>query len=413
MRHSDAEFVCITLETKEGDEVVTKAADWSALDDLVLEEISQRLTLYQDFAAFRMVCPAWLSAAPKENFKFKCRMPWLVLPPKQGTNLREFFIFPQLEQVQGITQQHLAIPKSDIFPQVEEQGIMDRQSTCYSSKGWLIDIVTVRPLTSLSLLHPFSGAQIKLPQWPKNLNLYNIQKIVLSSNPSFTSSYTVMILHGGPRRYLTYSKPGDEAWTTISTGEHDYRDVTYFEGKFYTVSRHCRIMACDVTGDNPTMAQVTNLPESLLQEDLWDEVYIVGSSGRRLLVVTQVERHWQRGVRTRFRNRATTYGIYEFQVFEVDLSTNNWAKTNDLGNKTLFLGSSSSICIESDGVYFEPNRIFFMEDVRLFNKPIGTHVRIYNIEYGSIEPYFLGDSRNLLIPSHVWNHPPLFVEQCF
>ncbi|KAK4838049.1 hypothetical protein QYF36_010559 [Acer negundo] len=391
---------------------MAKKADWSGLDDLALDEITGRMTLYRDFAALRMVCTSWRSSL--QNFKFKCRMPWLMLSPKQGTNsnLYEFFIFPQVEQVQGgITQQHLAIPESDIFPLVEEQGIMDRWLTCFSSKGWLIDIVTMRSL-SLSLLHPFSGAQIKLPQWPKNLNLY-IQKFVLSSNPSFTSNYTVMILHGGQRRNLTYSKPGNEAWTTINTSQDDYRDVTYFEGKFYTVNRRCRIMACDVMGDNPTMTQVANLHESLLQEDLWDEVYIVESSRRRLLVVTQVEWHWQRGRRIRFRNRATTYGIYEFQVFEVDLSTNNWTKTNDLGNKTLFLGSNSSICIESDGVYFKPNRIFFMEDVRLFNKPRGKHVRIYNIEDGSIEPYFLGDSCNRLTPSLVLNPPPLFVEQCF
>ncbi|KAK4838594.1 hypothetical protein QYF36_014937 [Acer negundo] len=106
-------------------------------------------------------------------------------------------------------------------------------------------------------------------------------------------------------------------------------------------------------------------------------------------------------------------------VFEVDLSTNSWTKMKDLGNQTLFLDkNSSSICIESDGVYFKPNRIFFMDRynmdaIRLFNKRGGTNVRIYNIEDGIIESYFSGDPCNLLTPYNDWNPAPLFVEQCF
>ncbi|KAK2653852.1 hypothetical protein Ddye_013708 [Dipteronia dyeriana] len=383
-----------------------KKADWIALDDLVLEEIAGRIALHWDFVAFRMVCTSWRYSL--RNFKW---MPWLMLPPKQGNKLNEFFIFPQV-QAHGITQQHLAIPETDFFPQEKVHCIVNQlfrglnipsrtSLTFHSSKGWLIDIEIFVWPRSLSLLHSFSGTQIKLPQWPNNLNAC-FQKFILSSNPLFTSNYTVMILHGGERRDLIYSKPGDEAWTTINTG------------KFYIVSMHCRIMAyeCDVTGDNPTMAQVANLPESLLQEDLWDEVYILESSGRRLLVVTQIEWHWHSGRKVRGKNNETNYGIYEFQVFEVDLSTNNCTETKDLGNKTLFLGSSSSICIESDGVYSKPNRIFFMEyynnlDAVCLINTKGTHVRIYNIEDVSrnIESYFSGDPCGRLTP-------PLFVEQC-
>ncbi|KAK0596105.1 hypothetical protein LWI29_012883 [Acer saccharum] len=98
--------------------MMSKKDDWSALDDIALDEIAGRITLYRDFAAFRMVCTSWQSSL--QNFKFKCRMPWLMLPPKKGSNLYGFFIFPQVEQVQGrITQQHLFIPESDIFPPVQ------------------------------------------------------------------------------------------------------------------------------------------------------------------------------------------------------------------------------------------------------------------------------------------------------
>ncbi|TXG71220.1 hypothetical protein EZV62_006155 [Acer yangbiense] len=176
--------------------MATKAG-WSGLDDLALEDITGRMTLYRDFASLRMVCTSWRSSL--QDFKFKCRMPWLMIPPKQGTNLREFFIFPQVV------------------------------------------------------------------------------------------------------------------------------------------------------------------------------------------------------------------------VFEVDLSTNYWTKMKDLGNKTLFLGSNSSICIESDGVYFKNNRIYFMDrymDVASFFKKYGgKHMRVYNIEDGSIEPYFLSDSCDHLTPSLNLSTPPIFVEQ--
>ncbi|KAK3218344.1 hypothetical protein Dsin_012314 [Dipteronia sinensis] len=165
---------------------------------------------------------------------------------------------------------------------------------------------------------------------------------------------------------------------------------------------HFQIIACDLTGDNPTMAQVANMPEVLVQKLSWANAYIVESS-RRLLVVTQRELYLRRGRRGR-RSRETNYGTYEFQVFEVDLRTNNWIKMNDLGNKTLFVGGNSSICIESDGAYVKPNRIYFMDDymdtASFFKKSGGEHVRVYNIEDGSIDPYFLGDSCDRLTPSY-------------
>ncbi|KAK2654269.1 hypothetical protein Ddye_014125 [Dipteronia dyeriana] len=203
---------------------MAKKADWSGLDDLALEEITGRMTLYRDFAAFRMVCTSWQSSL--QDFKFKYPMPWLMLQPKKSSNLHEFFIFPQVEQVQGgTTQQHLALPENDIFQHVEEeqvQGGITQHFYSFSSKGWLLDFVEdIINLTHvhIGILHPFSGAQIKLPQWPKNLNLF-IFKFVLSSNPLSTLNYTVMILHGGrPGRLLSYSKPGDKTWTTINTDQ--------------------------------------------------------------------------------------------------------------------------------------------------------------------------------------------------
>ncbi|KAK2654266.1 hypothetical protein Ddye_014122 [Dipteronia dyeriana] len=368
--------------------------DWSALDDLVLEEISRQLTLSQDFSVFRRVCTSWLSAAPKENFKFKSRMPWLLIPPKRGCNLGHFFIFPQV-QVQGIAQQQ----------QQQRRVLLDTDLETYnmllSSKGWLL----TKLVMSTSLLHPLSGAQIKLPEFPW-CDRITIRKFCLSSNPSLTLDYTLMMIHG-VRRELIYSiKPGDTAWTIVDTGRNDNVDLTYCKGKFYIVNRYCQIMVYDVKGVNPTVARVAYMP---IPDNLGN-VYIVESSGRLLVVTQQLLPE-----ELAFWETETAYRACEFQVFEVDLSTNSWTKMKDLGNKTLFLGSNSSICIESDGVYFKPNRIFFMDAYRCayyFKKKGGYHIRVYNIEDRSIEPYFLGDSSDRLSSNYNFTTPPTFIEQC-
>ncbi|KAK4838971.1 hypothetical protein QYF36_018007 [Acer negundo] len=81
--------------------------------------------------------------------------------------------------------------------------------TYFSSKGWLLSI-DVKHL-GMNLLHPFSGAQIKLPLLPKMTPLTSVYKVILSSNPLSTPDYTVMIIYE-IKRELAFSKPGDKAY---------------------------------------------------------------------------------------------------------------------------------------------------------------------------------------------------------
>ncbi|KAK2664100.1 hypothetical protein Ddye_002674 [Dipteronia dyeriana] len=220
---------------------MAKAADWSALDDFLLVEISHRIVLHADFAVFRRVCTSWRSAVPEENFKL--RMPWLLLPPRICSDLRDFVIPPQ-----GVTRRTL-LPEANA-------------KMCFSSKGWLI---TITQDLSMNLLHPFSRYHIKLPRiksfdnW-RSLDMSSktyasfIHKAVLSSDPLLTSNSIIMVIHGH-KGVLTYSKPGDKAWTTINTWRGKYFDFTYYKGRFYAINSRGKIMACDVRGDNPTMAQ--------------------------------------------------------------------------------------------------------------------------------------------------------------
>ncbi|KAK0586483.1 hypothetical protein LWI29_007793 [Acer saccharum] len=366
---------------------MAKAVDWSTVDDLLLVEISLRIVLHTDFAAFRGVCTSWRSAVPEENFKLK--MPWLLLPPKICSDLRDFVI-----PSQGMTRRTL-LPEANA-------------KMCFSSKGW---IITIAQDLSMNLLHPFFRTQIKLPHIKSIYNWYSlitpkmyavyINKAILSSNPLLTSDYTVMVIYGR-KGVLAYSKPGDKAWTTINTWKGKYFDVTYYKGKFYAINSHGEIMACDVRGDNPTIAQVVaNMPYNIPH---WDKAYIVESLGRLLVVM----RDGVCGRPIKEGSIGITYGTTEFRVYEVDLSTDNWTRIKDLGNTSLFLGHSSSMSIESDGVYAKPNRIYFTDDCLeaywFIKNGGGKDMGIYNIEDGSIEPYLLEDSRHRLTP-------PMWVEQ--
>ncbi|TXG50525.1 hypothetical protein EZV62_023049 [Acer yangbiense] len=108
--------------------------------------------------------------------------------------------------------------------------------------------------------------------------------------------YTVMVIYGRMGD-LAYSKPGYKAWTKINSKGLNL-DLTYYKGKLYAINMYGRIMACDVRVDNPTVAQVANMPHNISHPTIpqvatyvppnishLDKVFIVESLGRLLVVL--------------------------------------------------------------------------------------------------------------------------------
>ncbi|TXG50461.1 hypothetical protein EZV62_022985 [Acer yangbiense] len=190
-----------------------------------------------------------------------------------------------------------------------------------------------------------------------------------------------------------------------SKGGHGYCDVICYKGKFYVIDGKGRITAVDIMSDNAVVdKQIANLPKELLAIDFLEKLYLVESAGKLLVVI-----------RNGVQPIGESYGTYAFQVLEVDLSTNKWSQFKDLGNRTLFLGDNSSFSVEVlDISNIKPNCIYFTNDCQeiYYDHPKGggKDIGIYNLQDGSVEPYFKSRIKcNLYDPIT----PPVWVEESF
>lgn len=121
--------------------------NWSELQHEMLELVAQYLIKIEDYVTFGAVCTSWRAAvSPKKNFEglplwqqITCLM--LSVEENKDQIDRQFYSLLEKELVAK-----LALPKL-------------KGKICYESLGWLL---TVGQEGDISLLHPFSGAEIQL-----------------------------------------------------------------------------------------------------------------------------------------------------------------------------------------------------------------------------------------------------------
>lgn len=148
----------------------------------------------------------------------------------------------------------------------------------------------------------------------------SIKKVTLSSNPALNSDFIVMAILS-PMGLLAFCRIRDESWTIV--WEPFFRfdekiDVTYHNGRFYSVTTHGKVIVYDV--DAP---QRIVLP-SLLQ-DGWIRKYLVDQSSRDLLMVL-----WNFG------------GQLKHDVFKLDVDGQpKWLQVEDIGNSMLFFSGTN------------------------------------------------------------------------
>ncbi|KAK2984977.1 hypothetical protein RJ640_028816 [Escallonia rubra] len=374
-----------------------------ALPDDLLVNIAEKVALFEDFVALRGVCKSWQSAAAKGNFSNRPQIPWLMLAAKEGSDVREFYSLSK-DMILRVT-----------LPEANE-----KRCRCLASEGWLI---TIGKDLNMSLLHPISGIQIRLPHISTLKDheasddddltyVTYIRKAVLSSSAS-SSSCTVMIIQGDYAK-LAFCKLGiDNAWTTVETRQACYLDVIHFNAMFYAIDCRGAIFICNVEGPNPTAGElVTSLPRELHTRHI-EYLYLVESSGK-LLVVSRigVEIHLVDPVdeeNSDFEeNSELTYGTTGFQVFEVEISNGGWKEVKTLGGRALFLGHNSSFSVEAHGC-IKADCIYFTDDaleayVGADNLAGGKDMGIYNMQHGSITPHFDGESYSEITPP-MWVAP--------
>ncbi|KAF7150890.1 hypothetical protein RHSIM_Rhsim02G0229800 [Rhododendron simsii] len=356
-------------------------ANWTELPQDLLILIAKRVDFLEDFFRFSRVCRSWQSVAVEENFQGFEQLPWLMLAQEKEEETNHVLIVSAAE---GNLIGKLMLPEA-------------KGKQCFESLGWLI---TVSETGDMNLLDPLSRVQIPLPHisFPKTSNFLRIRKAALTSCPSPSSkdNYGLMVIYEGFKS-LCFWKSGEKAWTKIETSGYFFMDITYYKGKFYSLSHEGTIFVCDVWGRDPTVASIVGQILTDIDHP-GKHPYLVESEGELLIVVG--EGNYYRA----------DYGTKEFRVFKVDLKDLACAEElHSLGDNALFVGHNSSISVRASNFQgIRPNCIYYMVDYfykggsRFSDKDTG----IYNMEDRSVAPCYIGGSF-----SHIW--PPLRVKSYF
>ncbi|GAB4831712.1 hypothetical protein Ancab_005724 [Ancistrocladus abbreviatus] len=368
-------------------------ADWTDLPEGLLVEIAERVGSYDDFVAIDGVCCKWRSAWRLAHYGGTLpQVPWLMLvedgddgSPHLGT-LRFYSLSKGMIH-------WMKLP------------VVVRNKRCYSSHGWLM---TISRDLSMSLFNPFSDVQIQLPD-KKSLSNYRgfmdsagftlfIQRFALSSSPSLTQNYLVMIIYGVSATLACW-RPGDDSWTKVETLQFDtggFSDILFYKGEFYAVAHTGLIVACAF--DDPKIVKVrlvANLKRLFV--GLIDKIYLVELDGRLLVV--------NRGIKDDIANDSSTV----FWVLDLDVRKGEAIEVKDLGNRSLFLGDNYSMSIEASERYgCKANCIYFTDDCSAHYWPRaiagGKDMGIFNLADCSIEPYYQGESFSRFTPP-MWIEP--------
>lgn len=379
----------ISYQKKRNYDVVTRAADhdWSNTHRDLIICLAEQIVSMKDFFAFGGVCKSWRSAAIKENsnrgLRLQHKVPVLVLPKNYSAPIRNIYSLTKGEIYQ------LDLPET-------------RGKRCFSSLGWLL---TVSDNSRLHLFNPLNHALIELPQLrSKTLIRRNITKFVLSSSPSWTSNYGVMLQSDC---FLVFYRPGynNGQWTRITRplGCKIILDTIYYKGEYYVVVYLGGVFVCDM--EDPKNAKLRliapGLPKELFGLIHFKAPYLVESATGALLLV----------VCTFGDDCESTLGC---RVFEVPFGNDNsWCRESEvknLGNRTLFLSkNNSSFSIEAlDDSICKPNCIYFLNRCHVSTRG-DIDIGIYYMHDGKIErdleklPDF--QYNGMSKTSHLWIQP--------
>ncbi|KAK6935317.1 Domain unknown function DUF295 [Dillenia turbinata] len=360
--------------------------NWSEPLPEILILIARKINSVQDFLSYGLVCKSWHLAAASAKFN-KSKLPWLMLADNNNytENTREFFDLSNYGIIQKLN-----------LPEVKGR-------KCFSSHGWLI---TISDDLDITLLHPLSRREISLPNLdtlglPDMLHIdFNASscyfyKAILSSSPSRSSNYVVMLIHGTllGQAQLAFCRAGDKYWTPIDKWFEHYSDVTHFENQFSAVDCEGNVVVFDVNGRHIVDFSV---PE-IFVENYVNRLYVVELTGKLMMVCRVIE------------GQRENYGTRKFEVFEIDLATGFRNRIKDLGNNSIFLGFNSSISVDCAIVNgCRPSCIYFTDDgEEPYHGPPpeaplgrGKDMGIYDMMEGTVEPlpYFEGESYSRITP---------------
>ncbi|KAF8039624.1 hypothetical protein BT93_B1983 [Corymbia citriodora subsp. variegata] len=304
-------------------------------------DLAHRRLAIDDFLAFRAVCTSWRSAAAKETYSAKSKAPWLMA--HACDQIIEF-----------------CSPSGGRTYQVKSPGT---QARTLSPRGW---ILVSSPDREYRIFNPLSRVIIELPTLEKHRleppprgklkwrlrdksGRPRIDRIALSSSPSLSRSYAVMInmyWDEGGHGCLAFHISGEDAWTVVSRLDFWPRvQLIHYDGLFVTLDVQNHIMT--LNEEERCME-----PRLALGQNVEGRLYLVECSGSLLVA-------WKMMVE-----------VDRFRVFEVDLEKGTQEEVKSLGNTSLFLNDNS--CYSNFSMEFDatsclpglkPNHFYFTDYV--------------------------------------------------
>ncbi|KAK8923619.1 hypothetical protein KSP39_PZI019734 [Platanthera zijinensis] len=419
-----------------------------------------------DIIRLRSVCVNWaralgrssgkhpLPAPPRAgNLSFFQPSPWLLLPKYvDHVNSKDCAFYSIIED---------RLYKFSSLPQLTGRNLLGT-----SQHGWL---VTIDNLLTPRFFNPLTKLEIPLPSlitipslfvpryspkdgsllglWYNNINNFYfsrerffvllklcLKKIILTSSPMQGSIAVVLCTTDDPKNCLSFARVGGESWSPYlklpaNFGDF-FEDVVFNEenNKLYALTNlgavfilECRNNSIEVL--SMVSMRISETPSALMKR------YILFSSGDLMQVtwnlhlmcrdvhVGSTEGYMDTAVFKIFRFDPNCYNHHDPRITDVEeIKTNPnlcpyascWVPVNDLGGRSLFIGSNNCFIIDCGDEQQKRNKVFFLYNVSWLEH-ISQAYCVYDLKSNEIEhlnsPYDLPPAKYLPI----WFLPALTV----
>ncbi|XP_070021712.1 F-box protein At2g26160-like [Nicotiana sylvestris] len=364
-------------------------ADWSKLPVDLLGLIASRLHFVEDWVRFGGVCKSWRTGILQNGNSLCSFLPWLMLPQRTHESSRTFY-------------SPFKCKSYDICL----SGVLDKR--CWgSSHGWL---VTLGANFDMHLLNPLSGVQILLPPLNKCQNLNTlictgksfrdsfVSKVILSASPS-SSDCVIFALYSDNWK-MAFAKPGDVAWTPLSSIRGHVDDAICHDGKFYAIDTFGEVLIWDFAGF--FLKKIAFTPSRDMDNLVYVTTYLVELEGQIYAVM-----------RLLFDTRITDtpcLSTWSFKIYKLDVYNEKWEEVKSLGDWSIFVGSNHSFSISCCAYpECESNCIFFTDDFSgvYYNAVHGYDMGTYNIQNGGIQPLIQENVSAFAFSQPLWIIPSL------
>lgn len=304
----------------------------------LIKVVAERLDA-KEFVIFRAACPSDLAG----QYKAQKRAPWLI----SFTDAES--LFWSMTRVEEVYRAQLPIA-----PSSSGLGVL-----CY--QGW----IAIALEGQLKLFNPISGIFTKLPVLEMRCRVH---KFALSSNPSVSDEYVIMV-HVQPATFA-FCHPKDRAWTTQTyRPKSQIMNLIHFKGRFVALDENRQVITFNPQ-DN------FNPQENLVIPNVKGSrrPHLVECSGSLLVV-------WHKD------DCFSPDSMTEFRVYKVDLNERACTEEKSLGTASIFLSDGCSFSAEFNArsrlPEIKPNHIYCVDFFPLWDRKILS----YNMEDGRIETH--------------------------